>query len=118
MKRIVAVLLSLGCCLAAASALSASESPSLSRGEALFSRFCAACHANGGNIMNPQKTLMKKDREANNIKTADDIIAKMRNIGPAAAHPDTWLYMQTFDKTMISDEDARDIANYVLKTFN
>ncbi len=57
----------------------AAEDPS---GEALFKKNCAVCHVDGGNIINPQKTLHKKDRDANDIKTADDIINKMRHPGP------------------------------------
>ncbi len=77
-------------------------------GEMLFKQHCAACHPGGTNIINPQKTLQKKVREANNIKTADDIINRMRNPGPG---------MTKFDTKTIPDKDARQIANYVLNTF-
>lgn len=77
-------------------------------GEALFKKNCAICHVDGGNIINPQKTLHKKDREANKVKTAADIIKRMRNPGPG---------MTQFDTKMISDADARKIADYILKTF-
>ena len=78
-------------------------------GEKEFKEYCAVCHPDGGNIVNPQKTLHKKDREANNVKTAADIIGKMRKPGPG---------MTQFDKDTISDEKARAIAKYILKTFN
>jgi len=77
-------------------------------GEELFKENCASCHPDGGNIINPKKTLHKKDLEANKIKTPEDIIGKMRNPGEN---------MTQFDKTMISDKDAGKIAKYILKTF-
>ncbi len=87
-------------------------------GESLFRDNCSACHPDGGNIMNSKKTLHKADREANNIFTAEDIIQKMRNPGPAPTHPQDWAGMKMFDKDKISNEDALKIANYILKTFN
>ena len=38
-------------------------------GETLFKEHCALCHPDGGNIVNPKKTLHKKDREENNINS-------------------------------------------------
>jgi cytochrome c6 len=78
------------------------------RGEALFKQNCAPCHADGGNIINPQKTLHKKDREANGVKKASDIVNKMRNPGPG---------MTKFDEKTVPDKDAKEIAEYILKTF-
>ncbi|MDA8082990.1 MAG: c-type cytochrome [Nitrospiraceae bacterium] len=86
-------------------------------GAALFRANCAACHPNGGNIMNPRKTLHKKDRVKNGIITADDIIRKMRNPGPSPTHPQDWAGMKMFDEQKISNADARRIAQYILKTF-
>ncbi len=77
-------------------------------GETLFKQHCAACHPAGTNIINPQKTLQKKVREANNVKTADDIVKLMRNPGPG---------MTKFDTKTIPDKDAKQIANYVLHEF-
>jgi len=77
-------------------------------GEELFKKHCAVCHPDGGNIVNPKKTLHKKDREANNIKKPEDILKNMRNPGPG---------MTPFDKTTIPDNDAKKIADYILKTF-
>jgi cytochrome c6 len=77
-------------------------------GETLFKQHCMACHPGGSNIINPKKTLQKNVREANNIKTANDIIKLMRNPGPG---------MTEFDKNTISDKSAKEIAEYVLKTF-
>ena len=77
-------------------------------GEALFKQHCSICHPDGGNIVNPQKTLHKKDREANGVKMASDIVNKMRNPGPG---------MTQFDEKTIKDKDATQIAGYILKTF-
>ena len=77
-------------------------------GEALFKERCSPCHPEGGNIINPRKTLNKKDREANNIKKADDIVKIMRSPGPG---------MTKFDDKTIPDKDAKEIAEYILKTF-
>lgn len=79
------------------------------RGEALFKQHCAVCHPDGGNVINPKKTLHKKDMSANKIKTAKDIIRIMRNPGPG---------MLKFDEATIPNDEARKIAEYVLKTYN
>jgi cytochrome c6 len=86
-------------------------------GEALFQQHCAACHPGGNNVLNPKKTLHKKDLEANNILTAQDIVNKIRNPGPAPTHPQEWAGMRSFDRKTIPDEDAIKIANYILETF-
>jgi len=77
-------------------------------GESMFKEHCALCHPDGGNIVNPKKTLHKKDREANNIKSKDDIIKLMRKPGPG---------MTTFDVKTIPDKDAKEIAEYIIKKF-
>jgi cytochrome c6 len=77
-------------------------------GKQLFEQNCSPCHPNGGNIINPAYTLHKKDREAHGVITAKDIMGKMRNPGPG---------MTKFDEKMISDKDAKKIAEYVMKTF-
>lgn len=78
-------------------------------GEQLFKEHCSMCHPEGGNIINPKKTLLKKDREANNIITAEDALKIMRKPGPG---------MTAFDKNSLSDKDARKIADYIFKTFS
>ena len=78
------------------------------KGEALFKQNCSPCHPDGGNIINPQKTLHKKDREANGVKKTADIVAKMRNPGPG---------MTRFDDKSLPEKDAKEIAEYILKTF-
>jgi len=51
-------------------------------GAKLFQQHCAACHPDGGNIIKPALTLRKKDMDARGVKTAEDIVGKMRNPGP------------------------------------
>ena len=85
----------------ASSALAAS-------GEALFKQHCAICHPDGGNTVNPQRTLHKKDLDQQGIKNWEGIVKNMRNPGPG---------MTAFDAKTIPDQDAKAIAEYVLKTF-
>ncbi len=77
-------------------------------GKKEFEAHCAACHKDGGNIINPAKTLKRSDREANGVKSAKDIMKLMRNPGPG---------MTKFDKKTIPDNEAKAIADYVIKTF-
>ncbi len=77
-------------------------------GETLFKQNCASCHPEGGNIINPQKTLHQTSRKTNNVKTADDIVKVMRNPGPG---------MTKFDSNSLPDKNARMIADYIIKTY-
>jgi cytochrome c6 len=77
-------------------------------GRSKFEEHCAECHPEGGNSVTPAKTLRRKDREANGVKSAGDIIARMRNPGPG---------MTRFGKEAISDRDAGAIADYIIRTF-
>ena len=77
-------------------------------GEELFQQHCSACHPDGGNTVDPQETLHKKDLDANKIKKPGDIVKKMRHPGPG---------MTQFDKKTVPDKDAKKIAEYILKTF-
>jgi cytochrome c6 len=95
----------------------AGETAGENRGESLFKTHCAVCHPNGGNVLNPKKTLHTKDLRANNITTAEDIVRKIRNPGPFPTHPQDWAGMKRFDKRTIPDDDAMRIAHYILETF-
>lgn len=77
-------------------------------GEELFKKNCSLCHPNGGNIIRPEKTLLKNDLDEHGIKSAEDIVHLMRNPGKG---------MQTFSKEQISDADAKKIAEYILDRF-
>ncbi|HMK49831.1 MAG TPA: c-type cytochrome [Thermodesulfovibrionales bacterium] len=101
------LVVSLGLCLLAMAA-SADETDRESPGEAAFNQYCMVCHPGGGNILNSSKTLHKKDLDANNIKSPEDIVRLIRNPGPQ---------MTSFDKNAISDKLAKEIAEYVLGTF-
>lgn len=78
------------------------------KGAALFQQHCASCHPDGGNIINAANTLKKKVRESHGVKSAKDIIAKMRKPGPG---------MTAFDAKTVPDKDAKEIAEYIIKTF-
>ncbi len=95
--------------MTAAAAFAVAKEAKEGKGEKLFMANCKVCHPDGGNIVNPKKTLHKADREANGVKTAQDIIKRMRNPGPG---------MTKFDEKTISNKDAHEIAEYILKTFN
>ena len=78
------------------------------QGEIGFKAHCAACHAEGGNVIRPDKTLSRADREKHGITTIDAIVNLIRNPGPG---------METFDREALSDREARDIADYIIRTF-
>lgn len=64
-------------------------------------------HATGSNIVNPEKTLYHAGLEANRIKTADNIIDRMRHSGPGVS---------AFDEQALPPAEARAIAEYILAT--
>lgn len=78
-------------------------------GYRLFKQHCAVCHPDGGNIINPKKTLHKKDMDANKIKTVEDIVKIMRNPGPG---------MIKFEESQLPNDKAREIGEYILKTYS
>jgi cytochrome c6 len=90
-------------------ALSGIDAFAADNGGALFKQHCAECHPDGGNVIVPGKTLHKKDLKKNGVKTPDDIVNIMRNPGPG---------MTKFDAKTISDNDARLVAEYIMKNFN
>ena len=77
-------------------------------GEAEFKQHCNACHAGGGNSINPAKTLSKMDREKSGMNSAKELIGIMRK--PPAGMP-------AFDEKSLSETDAEKIADYILNTF-
>ncbi len=105
-KKLFSLVVVFGICCTVVSV--SAEAASLKAGEKLFMANCNVCHPHGGNIVNPGKTLHKKDRDAHNVKTAADIMKIMRHPGPG---------MTTFDEKTIPDKDAKEIAEYVIKTF-
>lgn len=77
-------------------------------GAALYKQYCASCHPDGGNIMNKNKTLHKKDLNRDGIRDWKGVVAKMRNPGPG---------MTRYDAKTIPDPQAKAIGEYVIKTF-
>ena len=77
-------------------------------GKAEFEARCSGCHPDGGNTINPAKSLRKMSREANGIKSVRDIVRKMRKPGPG---------MKQYDRDELSDAKAKAIAQYIIKTF-
>lgn len=80
---------------------SAASAAAPAGGEAIFKAKCAACHPDGGNIINPKETLK-------GMKDPKKITAKIRKGGGG---------MTAFDAKAISDADAKLVANYIIKTF-
>lgn len=109
MKRIALLfLVSSVICSFTVAGVSAQEASKESLGGKLFMKHCSKCHPNGGNVVTVTKTLNPKDREANKVKTEEDIIKLMRSPGPG---------MVKFGEKVISEKDAKAIAEYILKTF-
>jgi cytochrome c6 len=113
MKKIATVFVSLASIILFIAVACSGESPNKtakesSKGEELFKFNCTVCHPNGENVIIKEKSLHKADLDKNGIKTPDDIVKLMRNPGPG---------MRKFDETTISDHDAHEIAEYVLRTF-
>ncbi len=77
-------------------------------GEELFMTYCSGCHPDGGNVKYPQKSLDRMTLAANGITTPRQIVRLMRHPGQG---------MKTFDRSTISDPDARKVAEYVMATF-
>lgn len=106
-KALVISILSVSLCLFVTTGFT-KETAKGKSGEEMFKEHCTICHPDGGNIVNPQKALHKKDLAKSGIKKPADIVMKMRNPGPG---------MTKFDKKTIPDKDAKKIAEYILKTF-
>ena len=77
-------------------------------GEALFRQYCAACHPNGGNVSDPERSLYGSVLRRKHITMPEDIVRIMRK--PLSR-------MIRFDASTLSDKDARTIAEYVLMAF-
>lgn len=77
-------------------------------GKSSFEKHCASCHRDGGNIINPAKSIKKSDLAKAGIANTRDIVAKMRKPGPG---------MTAFSKKDVSDREAKAIAEYMLKSF-
>ena len=78
--------------------------PALADGAATFSANCAACHAGGGNVINPNATLSLADLEKNGKASIDAIYTQVYN-GQAP--------MPAFGGRL-TDEQITEVAEYVL----
>ena len=76
--------------------------------EELYEKHCAACHPDGGNVMDAEKTLKTESLAEHGIKTPQDIVQVMRNPGPG---------MPAFGPETIPDEEALQMAEYILETY-
>jgi cytochrome c6 len=75
-----------------------------SKGETIFTGNCAACHANGKNVLQPEKTLEKEVLETNGMYSIDAIVTQVTN-GKNA--------MPAFGGRL-SQEDIENVASFVL----
>lgn len=107
-KSLIAIAMLLVACLSATTGLCATKNGEKINGMKKYEEHCKVCHPNGGNTINPQKSLHSKSLKAHGLKSVNGIIGKMRNSGPE---------MTKFDDKIISDKDAKAIAEYILKTF-
>jgi cytochrome c6 len=105
--KVVQYVFVVGALVALSSAHGSAESKNNS-GETRFTEHCAACHSDGGNLINPEKSLFKIAREKHGIKSADDIVKLIRNPGEG---------MIPFDQITLTDEQAHEIADYIIRTF-
>jgi cytochrome c6 len=97
MKKISAVVTLMALAAFVATAVAAEPA----KGEAIFKEKCAACHPDGGNIINPKETLK-------GLKDEKFILKKIRTGGNG---------MTKFDAKAVSDADAKAVAHYIIKTF-
>ncbi len=81
--------------------LSAPAFAATSTGGEIFKANCSVCHPHGGNVMRPDKTLK-------GIRNPGKIITQVRSGGGG---------MPSFDAKTISDADAKQLAEYIMKTF-
>ncbi|MDJ1184297.1 cytochrome c6 PetJ [Roseofilum casamattae] len=102
-------LLSLIICAIAIAAF-ALQTPALAgdaaAGKSIFSANCAACHAGGKNVINPQKTLSKGDLSKYGMDSLDAIITQVTK-GKNA--------MPAFGGKLKADQ-IENVATYVLET--
>ena len=75
-------------------------------GAKIFSAKCAACHAGGKNLVNPQKTLAKADLEKYGMNSLEAITTQVTK-GKGA--------MPAF-KGQLTDQQIADVATYVLES--
>jgi cytochrome c6 len=70
----------------------------------VFEKYCSSCHSNGGNIMNPEKTLSQDHLTKNGV----DNVGSISTLVTTGKAP-----MPAFGK-QLSDEEVAEVAKYVL----
>lgn len=108
MKKLSGIIVTVAALTAMAGFACAAGDKATKKGEELFKQHCMSCHADGGNIINAQKTIGKEALKARGITNWKGIVKAMRNPGPG---------MTKFDAKAVPDKDAKLIADYILKTF-
>lgn len=73
-------------------------------GGQIFSQKCSACHANGYNVINPEKTLEKEVLAKYEMNNIEAIVYQVTN-GKNAMPP---------FKDSLEEDDIKNVANYVL----
>jgi cytochrome c6 len=97
-KRLI-LALSIACPLTIAGSAGANE---------IFDKNCAACHAGGGNIMNPEKTLTKESLQKSGM---DSVNAVKKRVSEGKAP------MPAFKGTL-SDAQIDEVAAFVIEQSN
>ena len=87
------------------------EEPAADSGRSLFEKHCAVCHPQGGNAVNPNKTLRANYLAANGITTADSLVKYMLNPGPSMPR-------LVHEDRELTKEQAGSIAAYIIEIFN
>lgn len=106
--KFICCAIAVSACFAVTNGISADSKGKQLDGKALFQKHCAVCHPNGGNIINKNKPLSAKAMKVNGVVGVKGVVAKIRNPGPL---------MNKFDEKTISNQEARAIAEYTLKTY-
>jgi cytochrome c6 len=106
MKKLICLLLLAIATLTFNFASPAFADADLAHGKQLFAANCAACHAGGKNLVNPEKTLEKAALEKNGMNSLKAITTQVTN-GKGA--------MPSFG-AKLNAQDIEDVASYVLAT--
>lgn len=103
--RTLLATIALSVLLLGASLSSSALAADVETGAKVFAANCAACHAGGGNAINPSKTLKQADLTANGKDTIEAIVAQVTN-GKGA--------MPAF-KGRLKEDQIQSVAMYVLE---
>ena len=103
MKRIATVLCAAAICVALLSVGGFGQETAKSKtGEEEFKENCSSCHPNGGNVIKPEDTL----KGSNTLKDFETFLSWIRK--PVQPMP-------TFSASQLSEEQARQLYDYIVK---